>query len=87
MTIDILNAICLSTEVQLTAEFTLAFKTLRHQNSAGLTLEVERKDYVGIRNACLAGSIVEAIRAVVQRYIAETTFIEGVYSHCIIQAR
>ena len=66
MTVDILNAICLSTEVQLTAEFTLAFKTLRHQNSAGLTLEVERKDYIRVRNACLAGSIVKAVRTVVK---------------------
>jgi hypothetical protein len=87
VTVDIPDAICLSTEVQLAAEFTLAFEAVRYQIAAGLTFEVERKDYVGIRNACLAGSIVEAISAVVQRYIAETTFIEGVYSHCIIQAR
>ena len=87
MAIDIPDAICLSTEVQLATEFTLAFQAVRHQNSASLTLEVERKDYIRVHNACLAGSIVEAISAVVQRYIAETTFIEGVYSHCVIQAR
>ena len=70
MAIDILDAIRFSAVVQLTAELTLTLEALRHELSTSLTLELGCENYIRIHDACLTGSIIIAVCAVIKRYIA-----------------